>query len=350
MEFTVDQIAALIGGEVHGDGDQRINMLARIQEAKEGQISFLANIKYEPHLYTTNASAVIVGKDFVPREKISPTLIKVEDPYNSFTMLLEEYHKFISYQKSGVESPSFIGEESVTGENVYRGAFSYIGHKVKIGREVKIYPNTYIGDNVIIGDYTIIHPGVKIYADTRIGDHCVIHSGAVIGSDGFGFAPQADGSYKTIPQMGHVIIGDRVDIGANTVIDCATMHGDATVVEDGVKLDNLIQIAHNVHIGSNTVIAAQTGISGSTSLGKNMTVAGQVGIAGHLVLGDKTRIAAKAGILKSQPDGNIDLMGAPALPIKDFFRSYAIFRNLPDLSRRLKELEDKVLQKAAAEK
>ncbi len=346
MQFTVNQIASLIGGQVEGNGDAPISMLAKIQDAKEGQISFLANIKYEQYLYTTRASAVIVGKDFVPRENVDPTLIRVEDPYNSFTLLLEEYHKFLSFQKSGVETPSFLGENSETGENIYRGAFSYIGQNVRIGKEVKIYPHAYIGDNVKIGDYTIIHPGVKIYADSVIGSHCVIHSGVVIGSDGFGFAPQADGTYKTIPQMGHVIIGDRVDIGANTVIDCATMHGDATVVGSGVKLDNLIQIAHNVEIGSNTVVAAQTGISGSSKIGENVTIAGQVGVAGHLVLGNKTRIAAKSGILKSQPDGNIDLMGAPAMPIKDYFRAYAVFRNLPDLSRRLKELENKVEQKA----
>jgi UDP-3-O-[3-hydroxymyristoyl] glucosamine N-acyltransferase len=350
MEFTISQIAALIGGEVVGNGDDTIKMLARIQDAKKGQISFLANSKYEPHLYSTNASAVIVGKDFVPRDKVNASLIKVEDPYNSFTLLLEEYHKFLSYRKVGVENPSYMGENSVTGENIYRGAFSYIGNNVKIGREVKIYPNTYVGDNVTIGDYTILNPGVKIYSDTRIGHHCVIHSGVVIGSDGFGFAPQADGTYKTIPQMGHVVIGDNVDIGGNTVIDCATMHGDATIIGDGVKLDNLIQIAHNVEIGNNTVIAAQTGVSGSTKIGKNVTIAGQVGIAGHLVLGDKTRIAAKSGISKSHVEGNIDLMGAPSMPIKDFFRAYALFRNLPDLNKRLKELENKIVQLPTYEK
>ncbi len=348
MQFTVSQIAALIGGEVDGNGEETIRMLAKIQDAKKGQISFLANVKYEPFLYTTQASAVIVGKDFVPKEKVNATLIKVQDPYNSFTLLLEEYHKFMSYRKVGIESPSFIGENSVTGDSIYRGAFSYIGSNVKIGNEVKIYPNVYIGDNVTIGDYSIIHPGVKIYADTVIGTHCVIHSGVVIGSDGFGFAPQSDGSYKTIPQMGHVIIGNNVDIGANTVIDCATMHGDATIVGNGVKLDNLIQIAHNVTIGDHTVIAAQTGVSGSTNIGKHVTIAGQVGIAGHIVIGDKTRIAAKSGILKGTPEGNIDLMGAPALPIKDFFRAYAIFRKLPDLSHRLKDLEEK-LKAATAE-
>jgi UDP-3-O-[3-hydroxymyristoyl] glucosamine N-acyltransferase len=350
MQFTVSQIAALIGGEVEGDGDDTIIMLAKIQDAKKGQISFLANSKYEPHLYTTNASAVIVGKEFVPKEKFRPALIRVKDPYNSFTLLLEEYHKFLSYRKIGVESPSFIGENSVTGENVYRGAFSYIGSNVTIGDEVKIYPNTYIGDNVTIGNYSILNPGVKIYSDTKIGHHCVLHSGVVIGSDGFGFAPQLDGTYKTIPQMGHVIIGNNVDIGANTVIDCATMHGDATLIRDGVKLDNLIQIAHNVEIGNNTVIAAQTGISGSTKIGNNVTIAGQVGIAGHLVLGDKTRIAAKSGISKSHIDGNIDLMGAPSMPIKDFFRAYALFRNLPDLNKRLKELETKMTNFSTLEK
>lgn len=343
MQFTVSQIAALLGGEVEGNGEEVITMLANIQDAKSGQISFIANPKYENHLYSTSASAVIIGRAFQPREKVDPTLIRVDDPYNSFTLLLEEYHKFISYQKSGVEEPSFIGEDFEGGKELYRGAFSYIGHDVKLGDHVKIYPNTYIGDHVRIGDYSIIHPGVKIYADTIIGHHCVIHSGTVIGSDGFGFAPQADGTYKTIPQMGHVEIGNNVDIGANTVIDCATMHGDATRIRDGVKLDNLIQIAHNVIIGDNTVVAAQSGISGSSKLGKNCVIAGQVGIAGHLLLGDKTRMGAKSGTAKSFPDGNIDLMGAPALPLNDFYRAYAIFRRLPDLSQRLKQLEEKVL-------
>ncbi len=343
MEFTIQQIASLIGAEVEGDDQQSIRMLAKIQDAGPGQISFLSNPKYENFIYGTKASAVIVSKDFKPREEVKATLLRVQDPYSSFTILLEEYHKFISFQRSGIEEPSFIGEGSTTGGRIYRGAFSYIGKNVEIGDDVKIYPHTYIGDNVKIGNNTILHSGVKVYEGSRIGNFCVLHSGCVIGSDGFGFAPQEDGSYKSIPQMGHVIIGNYVDIGANTVIDCATMHGDATKIGDGVKMDNLIQVAHNVEIGNHTVIAAQTGISGSTKIGKWSTIAGQVGIAGHLVFGDKTRMAAKSGMIKSHPEGNIDLMGAPSMPIKDYLRAYAVFRKLPDLKARLKELEEKVV-------
>ena len=350
MEFTVQQIAAMIGAEVEGNDQHSINMLAKIQDAAPGQISFLSNPKYENFIYSTKASAVIVSRSFKPREKVSSTLLRVDDPYVSFTVLLEKYHQLISFQRTGVEDPSFIGEGSTVGEGIYRGAFSYIGRNVSIGNDVKIYPHSYIGDNVKIGSNTIIHPGVKIYEGTVIGNFCVLHSGTVIGSDGFGFAPQENGSYKTIPQMGRVIIGDHVDIGANTVIDCATMHGDATRIGDGVKLDNLIQIAHNVEIGDHTVIAAQTGISGSTKIGKYSTIAGQVGIAGHLVYGDRTRIAAKSGLMKSYPEGNIDLMGAPSMPIKDYLRAYAVFRKLPDLSARLKELEEKVVNLPTFEK
>lgn len=343
MEFTVNQIAALLNGEVRGDGEVTINMLGKIQEAKKGHISFLSNPKYENFAYETEASAVIVNKDFVPKKELSTTLILVEDAYSSFTILLEEYYKFISFQKAGVEEPSYIGKNSETGEEVYRGAFSYIGSHVKIGNNVKIYPHAYIGDNCVIGDNSIIQSGARLYGGTIIGQLCVIHSGVVLGSAGFGFAPQEDGTYKTIPQMGNVIVGNNVDIGSNTVIDCATFHGDSTKIGDGVKLDNLIQIAHNVSIGDNTVIAAQTGISGSTSIGKNAIIGGQVGIAGHLNFGDKTAIGAQAGVGKSKPNGNVKLMGSPAFELLAYHKSYAIFKNLPDLSTRLKQLEEKVL-------
>ena len=343
MEFTVNQIASLLGGRVSGDGEAKINMLAKIQEAEKGQISFLSNLKYENFLYTTNASAVIVKDDFEPRRSIKTSLILVEDPYSAFTLLLEEYHKFISFQKTGIEEPSYIGENSVTGDDIYRGAFSYIGNNVKIGKNVKIYPHAYIGDHVNIGDNTIINSGAKLYANTKVGNNCVIHAGVVLGSDGFGFAPQADGTYKTIPQMGNVIVGDNVDIGANTVVDCATFHGDSTKIKDGVKLDNLIQVAHNVEIGKNTVIAAQSGVSGSTVIGENCVIAGQVGIAGHIVLANKTSIGAKAGLGKSIKEENAKLMGSPAFDVKDYYRSYAAFKNLPDLSAKLKQLEEKVL-------
>jgi UDP-3-O-[3-hydroxymyristoyl] glucosamine N-acyltransferase len=341
MEFTVNQIALLLGGEVRGNGEEKINMLAKIQDAKKGHVAFLSNPKYEQYIYTTQATAVIVNKDFVGKKDILSALILVEDPYISFTRLLEEYHKMISFQKSGIEQPSFIGEKSTEGKNIYRGAFSYIGNNVKIGDNVKIYPHAYIGDDVSIGNDSIIHPGVKIYSGTRVGQNCVIHSGTVIGSDGFGFAPQADGSYKTIPQLGHVIIEDNVTIGGNTVIDCATMFGDATTIGKGVKLDNLIQIAHNVEIGKNTVIAAQSGISGSTKIGDNCVIAGQVGISGHLVIANNTSFGAQAGVLKSTKEGDKHI-GTPAFDVKEYFRSYAVFKQLPDLNRRLLELEKKL--------
>ncbi len=342
MEFTINQIAAMLGGEVSGDGSQKIKMLAKIQDAKTGQIAFLSNPKYEQFIYTTQASAVIVKKDFQARKEITTTLILVDDPYSSFTVLLEEYHKMISFQKVGIEEPSFIGTNSSIGKNIYRGAFSYVGTNVKIGDSVKIYPHVYIGDNVTIGDNTILHSGVKVYSGSKIGSTCVLHAGCVIGSDGFGFAPQADGSYKTIPQLGNVIVEDRVTIGTNTVIDCATLFGDATIIRQGVKLDNLIQIAHNVEVGKNTVMAAQAGVSGSTKIGENNMIAGQVGIAGHLVIANNTSIGAQAGISKSIKDEGQKILGYPAFDIKEYFRSYAVFKRLPDLNDRLRELEKKV--------
>src|SRR5688572_15474871 len=345
MKLTVNQVAAMLGGEVRGNGDETIVMLGKIQDAKRGQISFLSNPKYEQYIYTTQATAVIVKKDFVAKKVLSCILILVDDPYISFTRLLEEYHKLISFQKTGAEQPSFMAENSTIGKDFYRGAFSYIGGNVRIGDNVKIYPHAFIGDNVIIGNNTIIHPGVKIYADTRIGNNCVIHSGTVIGSDGFGFAPQEDGSYKTIPQLGSVIIEDDVAIGGNTVIDCATLFGDATIIRQGVKLDNLIQIAHNVEIGKNTVIAAQTGISGSTKIGDNCVLAGQVGIAGHLIIANNTSFGAQSGISKSIKDEGMKMIGSPAFDVKEYFKSYAVFKKLPDLNERLRELEKKAMSK-----
>ncbi len=342
MEFSIAQIAAMLGGEVKGDGTAKINMLAKIQDAKNGQIAFLSNPKYEQFIYTTQASAVIVKKDFQGKKNISSALILVDDPYNSFTLLLEEYHKLISFQKSGIEEPSYLGEKSIIGQNIYRGAFSYIGSNVKIGDNVKIYPHVFVGDNSVIGSNTILHPNVKVYADTRIGNNCVIHAGTVIGSDGFGFAPQEDKTYKTIPQLGNVLIEDNVTIGANTVIDCATLFGDSTIIRQGVKMDNLIQIAHNVEIGKNTVIAAQTGVSGSTKIGENCVLAGQVGIAGHLVIANNTSIGAQAGISKSIKEEGEKLMGSPTLDVKNYFKSYAVFKQLPDLNTRLRQLEERM--------
>lgn len=334
----------MLKGEVQGDGNLKINMLGKIQDAKQGQIAFLANPKYEQFIYTTQASAVIVKKDFQARKEIVTTLILVDDPYTSFTLLLEEYHKAINFQKVGVEEPSFISKSASVGKNIYRGAFSYIGNNVTVGDNVKIYPHVFIGDNVTIGSNTILHANVKLYADTKIGSNCVIHSGTVIGSDGFGFAPQGDGSYKTIPQLGNVVIEDNVAIGANTVIDCATLYGDSTIIRQGVKLDNLIQVAHNVEIGKNTVIAAQTGISGSSKIGENNMIGGQVGIAGHLVIANNIGIGAQSGIGKSIKEEGAKVIGYPAIDVKDYFKSYAVFKRLPDLNDRLRELERKIHQ------
>jgi len=340
MKFPIKEIASLLKGEIIGDSDVTIENLSSLENASEGCISFLSNPKYENQIYETQASAVIVKDDFKPARDLKTTLIKVKDPYLGFSLLLDEYDKLISYEKEGIEDPSYIANGSTTGERIYRGAFSYIGENVTIGNNVKIFPHVFIGDGVHIGDDSILHAGVKIYANVSIGVNCHIHAGAVIGSDGFGFAPQKDGTYKKIPQLGNVILEDNVDIGANTVVDCATL--ESTVIKNGAKLDNLIQIAHNVVIGENTVIAGQTGISGSTRIGKNCVLAGQVGIAGHVDIADKVTIGAQAGITKSiNQEGQI-LLGSPAIYVGDFRRSITIFKKLPELQERLLTLEAKV--------
>jgi len=340
MKFPIQQIADLLQGEIVGDSTIVVENLSSIENAKKGCISFLSNPKYENYIYETKASAVIVKEDFQPAKALKTTLIKVKDPYLAFSILLEEYDKIMSYLKVGVEEPSFIGEGSKTGEQIYRGAFSYIGEHVHIGNNVKIYPHVYIGDDVKIGDNTILYSGVKIYSNTQIGNNCHIHAGAVIGSDGFGYAPQKDGTYKKIPQLGNVILEDNVDIGANTVLDCATL--ESTIIRSGAKLDNLIQIAHNVTIGKNTVIAGQAGISGSTKIGNNCVLAGQVGIAGHLEIADKVTIGAQAGITKTIPlEGQI-LLGSPAIPVGDFRRVITVFKKLPELQDKILKLEERV--------
>jgi UDP-3-O-[3-hydroxymyristoyl] glucosamine N-acyltransferase len=341
MKFTVAQIAQLMGGTVEGNGEQEVHTLGKIEEAGPGSISFLANLKYETHLYATRATAVIVSRELELKKAVEAVLIRVDDPYSSFTLLLEEYHRLLSFQKSGTESPSFLHESASHGEGLYRGAFSYIGANSTLGKGVKIYPNVYIGENVEIGDNTIILAGAKIYPDTKIGSNCTIHAGAVVGSDGFGFAPQPDGSYKTIPQLGNVVLEDWVSIGANATIDCATM--GSTIIRRGVKIDNLVQVAHNAEIGENTVIAAQSGIAGSTKIGKNCILAGQVGIIGHLQIADKTTIAAQAGVGKSiKKEGKV-LIGSPAFERDEYLKSYVVFKNLPELDKRLKQLEEKVI-------
>jgi UDP-3-O-[3-hydroxymyristoyl] glucosamine N-acyltransferase len=339
MEFTVDQIAAILQGEIDGNGDIKISAIEKIQNAKEGAITFLANPKYEKFMYSTQASAVIVKKDFKPENPVSSTLIRVNDPYSSFTKLLEEYDKISRFAKEGIEEPSFIADSAKVGERIYRGAFSYIGQNARIGNNVKIYAHVYVGDDVKIGNNCIFHPGAKIYAGTVIGDNCIIHAGTVIGSDGFGFAPQEDGTYKKIPQLGNVIIKDNVEIGANTVIDCATL--GSTVIEQGVKLDNLVQLAHNVEIGENTVIASQSGISGSTRLGKNCVVAGQVGVVGHIEIADRVTLAAKTGLSNSVKEPGAVIFGYPAMDHRKYLRCHAVFRNLPELREKVHDLEKK---------
>lgn len=337
MEFTVGQIAEVLRGAVEGDAGQRIDRLAKIEEAQDGALSFLANLKYEPHLYTTGASAVIVSRTLELRQPVAAALIRVDDPYSSFTTLLEFYQQATRTGKRGVEEPSYLGAGSSIGENHYRGAFSYIGDNCQIGRDVVIFPHVFIGDRVRIGDGTILYAGAKIYAETVIGARCTIHAGAVVGSDGFGFAPQPDGSYRTIPQIGNVVLEDNVSIGANATIDCATM--GSTVIREGAKIDNLVQIAHNVEIGRHTVVAAQTGISGSTKIGDFCVLAGQTGIAGHLTLANRTTVTAQSGVGKSIKQEGEVLQGAPAFNLRDSLRANAVFRHLPELERRLLTLE-----------
>lgn len=341
MKFSVEQIAALLSGTIEGNGEAMISGLGKIQDATEEQLSFLANPKYDEYIYTTKAGAVMVATDFKPEKPVSTTLIKVEDPYASFTAILEEFHKAVMFSKTGIEEPCFIGKKSTTGDDIYRGAFSYIGENVEIGNNVKIYPNTFIGDNCKIGNNTLVYAGVKVYEGTIIGNGCTLHAGCVLGSDGFGFAPQDDSTYKAIPQMGNVILEDNVSIGANTVIDCATFQGSATTIQKGSKLDNLIQIAHNVTIGKNTVMAAQSGVAGSTEIGNNCLIGGQTAIVGHLKVANKTTVAGGSGLAKSVKKEGEVLFGFMAYDIKKFLASYALFKNLPDINKRLQELEKK---------
>lgn len=342
MKFTVQQIADLLQGEVKGDPNLEVYNLAKIdEEAPEGSICFLANPKYENYIYQTTANAVIVKNDFQPRKEINTTLVLVEDPYTAFTKLLEEYEKLLNRKQSrkkGIEQPSFVSDSATLGEDVYVGAFAYIGNNCVIGKGVQIYPHAYIGDNVQIGDFTVIHPQVKLYHHTQIANHCTIHAGAIIGCEGFGFAPQNDGTYRNIPQLGNVIIEERVNIGANTTIDRATI--GSTIIRKGVKLDNLIQVGHNVEIGENTVISAQTGISGSSKIGKNCMIGGQVGFANSLQVADGTKIGAQSGINNNIKEEGRSIQGYPAFDYMGFMKSSVLFRKLPDLFRRVEQIED----------
>ncbi len=338
MKFTASQIAGILEGEVDGNPEIAVHKLAKIEEGDNGSLTFLANPKYTSHIYTTKASVTIVNKDFIPEQPLETTLIKVDDAYDSFSKLLEYYNQ-VKNNKKGIENPVYISDTAKYGEDFYLGAFTYLGENVVIGNNVKIYPNAYIGDNVTIGDNVIVFAGAKIYSESIIGNNCSIHSGAIIGADGFGYAPNDNGEYKKVPQTGNVILEDNVDVGAGTTIDRATL--GSTVLKKGVKLDNQIQIAHNVEIGEHTVIAAQTGIAGSTKIGKHCLIGGQVGIVGHITIGDRVKIQAQSGIGRNIKDDEV-LQGSPALNYGDYNKSYVHFKNLPKIINRINELEKKI--------
>jgi UDP-3-O-[3-hydroxymyristoyl] glucosamine N-acyltransferase len=337
MQFTAQEISYMLNGTVEGEASVTVNQLAKIEEASAGSLSFLANPKYEQYLYTTEASIVIINNDQVLTEPVKATLIRVENAYSAFTVLLEKYNT-IKLNKTGIEQPSFVHPSAQVGDNCYIGAFAYIGPGVKLGNNCKIYPHSYIADNVTVGNNVTLFPGVIVYFDCVIGSNVIIHSGAIIGSDGFGFAPAGDGTYNKISQIGNVIIEDDVEIGSNTTIDRATM--GSTTIHKGVKLDNLLQIAHNVEIGANTVIAAQTGISGSTKIGENCVIGGQVGMVGHINIAKGSQIMAKSGINKNIVEENKKWGGIP------FFSSYVenlrvevAVSHLPALEKKILELE-----------
>ena len=335
MEFSADLIAQQVGGILEGDGTVTVSTFSKIEEAKQGAITFLANPKYTHFIYSTDASIVLVRKDFVAEAPVKATLIRVDDPYATLSALLTMVAKFMFVMPTGIEQPCHIAEGVEIDSDSYVGSFAYIGQGAKIGKAVKIFPQTYIGRNVVIGDGSIIYPGVKIYDGCHIGARCIIHAGAVIGADGFGFAPTADGYHK-IPQIGIVEIADDVEIGANTTVDRATM--GATRIGRGTKLDNLIQVAHNVEIGESTVIAAQTGVAGSTKLGNWCMIGGQVGFAGHITVGDKVGIGAQSGVPNNVPDDS-KIMGYPAVPARDFMRQSAYIKRLGELFDRVGKLE-----------
>lgn len=341
MTFPVSQIALIVNGKVEGDPNATVDSFGKIEEAKQGQLSFLANPKYEEFLYTTKASVLIINEAYELRQPVATTLIRVPDAYTAFATLLSKYQEIMQQQLSGVQEPSYISKTAGYGKQVFIGAFAYLGEKVKIGDNTKIYPQVYIGNNVIIGDNCIIHPGVRIYHDCIVGNHVTIHAGTIIGSDGFGFAPQADGSFKKVPQIGNVMIEDHVEIGSNTTIDRATI--GSTIIRSGAKLDNLIQIAHNVEIGNSSVIAAQAGISGSTKIGKGVMIGGQAGIVGHIQLGDGAKVNAQSGVSKSIDPGKA-VTGSPAHDYTSALRSQAVTRKLPELEKRVKELEARMAQ------
>jgi len=341
MEFSAQQIAAILEGEIVGNPNEKVNGLSKIEEGKKGTLSFLANPKYEEFIYNTKASIVIVNKDFEPQKSLNPetTLIKVEEAYSCFAKLLGMYDAAMSKQPM-IEEMAYVSPNAKVGENVYIGAFTYISDGAVIGNNVHIYPNSYIGDQVIVGDDTKIYAGVKIYRDCKIGASCTIHSGVVIGADGFGFAPNSENNYQKVPQIGNVILEDHIEIGANTCVDRATL--GSTIIKKGVKLDNLVQIGHNVQVGDNTVMAAQVGVAGSAKLGKNIMIGGQVGIVGHISLADGTLIGAQSGVPKTIKKEGTTLLGSPAYDAEDYKKAYMGFRRLPQILDRLREVEEEL--------
>ena len=342
MQFTASQIALIINGKIEGNPDASIGSFGKIEEAQPGQLSFLANPKYEDYLYQTGASIIIVNESQSLQRPLSTTLIRVPDAYSAFATLLSKYQEMRTQQLNGIQEPAYISKTAVIGNNVFVGAFSYVGENAFIGNNVKIFPGVYIGNNARINDNSMLHAGVKIYHDCVLGKHVTVHAGTVIGSDGFGFAPQSDGTFKKVPQIGNVIVEDHVEIGANATIDRATM--GSTIIKTGAKLDNLIQVAHNVEVGHHTVIAAQAGVSGSTKIGNHVMIGGQAGIVGHIQIADGTKINAQSGVSKSIKNPNSQVTGSPAFEYTSALRSQAVTRNLPELERRIKELENLVKQ------
>ncbi len=340
MEFSAEQIAGILNGEVVGNTEITVKGLSKIEEGTEGTLSFLSNPKYEEYIYTTGASICIVNNTFSPIKELPSnlTLVKVEDAYSCFAKLLEFYDQ-MRKKEPKIESPSFISETATIGSDLYLGAFGYIGDGSKIGDNVVIYPHVYIGENVTIGDNCVLHPGATIYTDCILGNNCTIHAGTIIGADGFGFAPNENGEFQKIPQIGNVVIEDNVEIGSNCTIDRATM--GSTIIRKGVKLDNLVQVAHNVEIGKNTVMAAQVGVAGSAKIGKNVMIGGQAGISGHIHIADGTKIVAQSGIPNTVRKADT-LMGSPGIPLEDFKKSYFGFRKLPQILKRLQEIENKI--------
>lgn len=340
MQFSVKQIGELLKAEIDGDERVQISSLSELQNAGEGDISFFSNKKYESLLYESKASAILVPKDFVPDKQLNTVLLKVEDSYSSFAQLLMMAESYVVPEKSGIEQPSYISESATVGEDCYIGAFSYIGANAKIGNGTKIYPNVHIGENVIIGEDCILYPGAHVMFNCQLGNNVTLHSGAIIGADGFGFAPQKDGSYIRIPQIGNVILEDYVSIGANATVDRATV--SSTIIHKGVKLDNMVHIAHNCEVGDHTVMAAQAGIAGSVTIGKNCMFGGQSALSGHISIADNNKIGPKSALMVNVKDGGNSFLGSPGVDARDFFRIHASSKRLPDLIKKVQQLEKKL--------